>query len=257
MADIFLEKNGAIATVILSNPNKRNALTVNMWRTLAQSFHQLSQEKNLRCVILRGAGEHFSAGADIEEFPTVRHDLESSKRYHMGLIAGALEAISGCLHPTIAAIEGNCVGGGLEIACACDLRIASAEARFGIPINQLGFPLAPIELRAMLHLLGKAATLEILLEGRIFSAGEAKEKGLLTRVVENLETEVAQTAERIARGAPLAARVNKQLVRRLSPPAAPLSEHDMNDAFSFLDSQDYREGIQSFIEKRTPVFTGK
>lgn len=257
MADIFLDKNGVIATVTISNPSKHNALNVNMWRTLAQTFHQLSQDRNLRCVILRGAGGHFTAGADIEEFPRVRHDLESSKRYHMGLIAGALEAISACLHPTIAAIEGNCIGGGLEIACACDLRIASTDARFGIPTNQLGFPLAPIELRAMLHLLGKAATLEILLEGRIFNAVEAKEKGLLTRLVENLAAEVDQTAQRIARGAPLAARVNKQLVRRLSPPAAPLNEHDMNDAFSFLDSQDYREGVQSFLEKRPPVFTGK
>lgn len=257
MAEIFIEKNGVVATVILSNPGKRNALNSNMWRMLAQTYHQLSHDENLRCVILRGVDGDFSSGADIDEFPTVRHDLESSKRYHMGLIAGALEAISGCLHPTVAAIEGACVGGGMEIACACDIRVASPTARFGVPVNRLGFPLAPIELRAMLHLLGKAATLEILLEGRIFDAEEAKEKGLLHRIVQDVAIEATETAERIAQGAPLAARVNKQLVRRLSPPAAPLTEHDMNDAFSFLATKDYQEGIQSFLEKRAPVFTGK
>lgn len=257
MADILLEKDGVIATVTLNNPNRRNALNAAMWRSLAQTFQHLSHDENLRCVILRGAEHHFSAGADIAEFPAVRHDMESGKRYHMGLIAGALEAISGCLHPTIAAIEGVCIGGGLEIACACDLRIASMDARFGVPTNLLGFPLAPIELRAMLHLLGKAATLEILLEGRIFGADEAKEKGLLHKVVNDAMSEAGQTAQRIAKGAPLAARMNKQLVRRLSPPAAPLSEHDMNDAFSFLNTHDYQEGIQAFLEKRSPSFTGK
>ncbi len=257
MPDILIDKNGFIATVTLSNPKKRNALNATMWRTLAQTFNKLSHDESLRCVILRGAEGHFASGADIEEFPAVRNDLESSKRYHMGLIAGALEAISGCLHPTIAAIEGACVGGGLELACACDIRIASPGARFGIPINRLGFPLAPIELRAMLHLLGKAATLEILLEGRIFDAAEAREKGLLHRIVDDVEAEVRQTAERIAQGAPLAARANKQLLRRLSPPAAPLGEHDINDAFAFLATQDYQEGIQAFLEKRVPVFRGK
>ncbi len=257
MADILLDKNGFIATVTLSNPGKRNALDATMWRVLAQTFNQLSQDENLRCVILRGAGGHFASGADIEEFPRVRNDLKSAKRYHMGLIAGALEAISGCLHPTIAAIEGVCVGGGLELACACDIRIASPSARFGVPINRLGFPLAPIELRAMLHLLGKAATLEILLEGRLFDAAEAKEKGLLNRVAEDLWAEVQQTAERIAQGAPLAARTTKQLVRRLSPAAAPLSEQDINQAFAFLGTQDYQEGVLAFLEKRPPVFRGK
>lgn len=257
MAEILLDKNGVIATVTLSNPNKRNALNAAMWRSLAQIFHQLSQDGSLRCVILRGAEGHFSAGADISEFSVVRNDIESGKRYHMDLIAGALEAVSSCLHPTIAAIEGVCVGGGLEIACACDLRVASTDARLGIPTNRLGFPLAPIELRALLHLLGKAATLEILLEGRIFDAAEAKEKGLLHKMTGDLAEEVRQTVDRIARGSPLAARVNKQLVRRLSPPAAPLSEHDMNDAFAFLATQDYQEGIQSFLEKRPPAFQGK
>lgn len=257
MSDILLDKHGVIATVTLSNPSKHNALNAVMWRSLAQTFHRLSHDESLRCVILRGADGNFSSGADIEEFPAVRHDRESSKHYHMGLIAGALEAISGCLHPTIAAIEGTCIGGGMELACACDLRIASVDARFGAPINRLGFPMAPIELRAMLHLLGKAATLEILLEGRVFDAAEAKEKGLLTRVVEDVASEVEQAADRIARGAPLAARMNKQLVRRLSPPAAPLTEHDMNDAFASIETYDYQEGIQSFLEKRDPVFTGK
>src|SRR5208282_2303109 len=116
------------------------------------------------------------------EFPHSRNTVEQAEHYHQQLIAPALQAISDCLHPTISAIEGVCVGGGLEIACACDLRIAAPSSQFGIPINRLGFPLAPGELQGLLQLIGKARTLEILLEGRVFDAAEAKDKGLLQRI---------------------------------------------------------------------------
>lgn len=257
MADILLEKNGVIACVTLSQPGKRNALNVAMWRKLAQTFIHLSQDESLRCVIVRGADSHFSSGADIEEFPRVRSDTENGMRYHTELIGGALQAISACIHPTIAAIEGACVGGGLEIACACDLRIASANARFGVPINRLGFPLAPTELQGLLQLVGKATALEILLEGRVFDAAEAKDKGLLHKVVGDVHAEAQATAARIAQGAPLAARVNKQLIRRLSPHTPPLTEQEVQNAFSYFSTQDYQEGIESFLAKRPPLFRGE
>lgn len=257
MSEIRIEKDDVIATVILSNPLKLNALNVEMWNALTHAFAALSQDDSLRCIIVCGDEHNFAAGADVEEFATVRNTMAKGMRYHTETIAKALQAISHCQHPTIAAIEGVCVGGGLEIACACDLRIAAPTARFGIPINRLGFPLAPGELHYLLQLVGKATVLEILLEGRVFDASEAKEKGLIHRMAEDIPTEAIKTAKRIAQGAPLAARMNKQLVRRLSAQPDPLSEQELLDAFAFLASQDYREGVQTFLNKRKPVFSGK
>jgi enoyl-CoA hydratase/carnithine racemase len=257
MSDVRIERNGHIASVTLSNPGKLNALDVAMWRKLAQAFTELSADESLRCVIVRGDGGNFAAGADIEEFADVRSTMEQGMRYHEETVGNALLAVSQCRHPTVAAIEGACVGGGLEIACACDIRIAAPSARFGIPINRLGFPLAPGELQHFLALVGKAAALEILLEGRVFDAAEAKDKGLVQRIAEDVQGETRRTAERIAKGAPLAARMNKKLVQRLAPPVAPLTDEELREAFACLASQDYHEGVQSFLDKRPPVFSGK
>ena len=257
MSEICLDTSGAIATVTLSNPGKLNAISIAMWDALAELFTQLSQDEQLRCVIVRGDQGNFAAGADIEEFPARRGTLEQGIAYHRDTIAQALDAIAGCLHPTIAAIEGVCVGGGLEVACACDLRIAAPDARFGIPINRLGFALAPDELRRLLQLVGGATALEILLEGRIFAATEAREKGLLHRIVDDVPDEAQKTAKRIASGAPLAARMHKQLVRRLTAQPHAMSEQEYAETFAILASQDYHEGVQSFLHKTRPVFTGK
>lgn len=257
MSEIRVEKNGVIATVILSNPGKLNAIDLSMWDGLTRNFGMLSADDSLRCVIVRGDGDNFAAGADIEEFSTVRSTYAQGVAYHTRTMANALDAIASCRHPTVAAIEGVCVGGGLEIACACDLRIASRSSRFGVPINRLGFPLAPAELQSLLQLVGKAVVLEILLEGRVFGADEAKEKRLLHRIVDDVRGESRIAAERIAQGAPLAARMNKLLARRLSPGPEPLTEQELRAAFSFLDSHDYHEGVQAFLDKRKPGFTGK
>ena len=257
MSTIQLQQDGAIATVTLSNPGKLNAINIAMWERLGATFAALALNPDLRCVIVRGAGANFAAGADIEEFPHIRSTVAQGIHYHQDVIAPVLQAIIECPHPTIAAIEGACVGGGLEIACACDLRIAAPSARFGIPINRLGFPLAPAELQGLLQLIGKARTLEILLEGRVFDAAEAKDKGLLQRIVDDVHGAAHESAQRIAAAAPHAARLNKELVRRLTPVVAPLNQQELEAAFAFLTTHDYREGVQSFLDKRDPVFTGK
>jgi enoyl-CoA hydratase/carnithine racemase len=256
---VLFDRDGAVATVTLSHPGKLNAISAGMWRELAEGFARLSADDTLRCVVVRGADGNFAAGADIAEFPVVRAGLAEVRHYHLDTIAPALAAIAGCQHPTVAMIEGVCVGGGLEIACFCDLRIAADNARFGVPINKLGFPMAPGELQGLLALAGHATVLEILLEGRVFGAAEAREKGLLTRVVPaaSLEDEVDATVSRITAGAPLAARINKATIRRLAPQPAPLTDAELAAHFAYADGRDHAEGVAAFLAHRRPHFTGE
>lgn len=256
---VTFARDGAVATVTLSHPGKLNAISAEMWQALTAGFAGLAADRALRCVVVRGTDGNFAAGADIAEFPVVRGDEASLRRYHMDIIAPALTAIANCPHPTLAMIEGVCVGGGLEIACHCDLRIAAAGSRFGVPINRLGFPMAPGELRGLLALAGRAVTLEILLEGRVFDAAEAERKGLLTRVVPEaaLHDEVAATVQRLCAGAPLAARINKATIRRLAPGPAPLTQAELDAHFAYAGSRDHAEGVAAFLAHRPPDFTGE
>lgn len=250
--------DGAIATVTLSNPGKLNAVTAQMWRDLKAAFDSLSGDDSLRCVIVRGDGETFAAGGDIGEFAELRDTLARARIYHEQWVAPALAAVRDCLHPTVAAIRGPCIGGGLEIACACDIRIAAADARFGAPINRLGFSMAPAELAMVLAVAGPATALELLLEGRIIEAAEGQRRGLVNRLVDNeaLDAEVQASAQRIAHGAPLVARAHKRLIRRLQQ-AAPLSEAELVASYDWLNSNDYREGLAAFTARRGPNFTGR
>ncbi|MEB2398825.1 MAG: enoyl-CoA hydratase-related protein [Alcaligenaceae bacterium] len=255
---ILTELRGRAAYVTLSHPGRLNALTISMWRQLEQIFGRLSSDAGLRCVVLSGEGGNFAAGADIGEFPTERADTDGVMRYHLQVIAPALRAVAACPHPVVARIEGVCVGGGLEIASQCDLRIAARSSRFGVPINKLGFPMAPDEMQGLLALAGRAATLEILLEGRVFGADEAMAKGLLTRVVPDadLDADVGRLVARLEKGAAMAARLNKQMVARLSARPGPLSEAELRSFFSYAPSRDHREGVDAFLAGREPVFSG-
>ena len=258
--DVLVSRDGAIATVTLHNPPKLNALTASMWQALTCAMNALSADEDLRCVVLRGEGnEAFAAGADIAEFAQVRDNAEQGRAYHREIVFAALEAVARCRHPTIAMIFGPCVGGGLEIACQCDLRISGESGRFGVPINRLGFPIAYDELAALLPLVGRALALEILLEGRIWTALEAREKKLLTRVVPDvsLEEETRASALRIAQGAPLVARWHKEFVRRLTPQPEPLAESEVAANFAYFATEDYRIGYDAFMNKRKPRFVGR
>jgi len=254
---VLLERDGGIARVTLSHPGRLNAITVAMWRELGEVFTGLAAETEVRCVLLRGEDGHFAAGADIREFPQVRGNAADVQHYHRRILAPALAAVADCPHPVVAQIEGVCVGGGLEIAAQCDLRIAGESARFGVPIGRLGFPMAPDEMRGLLTLAGRAATLAILLEGRVFGAREAQSLGLLTRIVPDADVagEALRTAQRIASGAPLAARINKRQSRRLMQDA-PLTQDEYDEFFSYAESRDHREGVRAFLAGSDPAFTG-
>jgi enoyl-CoA hydratase/carnithine racemase len=258
LGQITLTGDGAVATVAIDHPDKLNALTVAMWRELARVMRELSADDDLRCVVLRGAGDQaFAAGADIEEFAQVRNTREQGVVYHREHVFGALKAVAECRHPVVAMIHGPAVGGGLELASQCDLRIAGESARFGVPINRLGFSIAYDELVAVLPLIGRAAALEILIEGRVWDAREAFAKGLITRLVPDaqLAEETRATVERICAGAPLVARWHKQFIRRLTPQPAPLTPAEIDASFAYFDTEDFREGYRAFMEKRQPRFS--
>ena len=257
-AAVLVERDGAIATVVLDRPDKLNALSLASWTELGARMRELSADDDLRCVMVRGAGtKAFAAGADIAEFPDVRANAAQGKEYGE-LIHATMRSIGECRHPTVAMIHGVCVGGGLEVALMCDLRICGAGSRFGIPINRLGLTMGYGELAGLLAVVGPAVALEILLEGRIFGAQEAFDKGLVQRVVadDQVESEARAAAERIAAGAPLVARWHKQFIRRLSP-ARELSDADWAEGYACFDTADFREGLAAFLAKREPRFRGK
>ncbi len=255
---ILLQRAGAVATVVISHPERLNALSLAMWRALADTIATLNSDASLRCVVLRGDGERaFAAGADIAEFATERCDSIRARAYGEAIDRG-MAAVRDCLHPTLAMIRGACVGGGMELAAVCDLRICSASSRFGVPVKNLGLVMGLHELQGLIALVGRARALEIVLEGRIYNADEAARMGLVNRVVsdDRLAAECAATVERICAGAPLVARWHKSFANRLADPH-PLSEQELAQNYACFDTEDFNIGYQAFLGKATPEFRGR
>jgi enoyl-CoA hydratase/carnithine racemase len=251
-------RDGFIATVVLNRPGKLNALTRGMWAELGTRIDQLSADDTLRCIVLRGAGEKaFSPGNDIGEFATQRANKVQAIEYGRVMHATA-HSLAACRHPLVAQIHGICVGGGLEIAALCDLRICGESSRFGAPIKNLGLVMAYAEMAPLVRLAGADVALEILLEGRIFGAAEAKEKRLVTRVVPDAEVaaEARATAQRIAEGAPLVARWHRKFARRLAE-GTPLTAIEQDECFDCFDTEDFRIGYAAFLAKQKPGFGGR
>jgi len=256
--EIQLDRRDALATITFNRPEKHNAFTVGMYAKLAETVQSLSNDDAVRCIVLRGAGERaFCAGSDISGFGSDRMGSAQAREY-AERTSGPFRHLHACRHPTVAAIRGICVGGGLELAIMCDIRICSSDSRFGIPPNRLGLTLDFAELSVLCDVVGRSKALEILLEGRTFGADEALRFGLVSRVVEPaaFDEEIGRTVARILASAPLSNRWHKAFVRRLADPA-PLSEEELGQAYLCYDTHDYLEGTAAFNEKRSPVFLGR
>src|SRR5260221_5352742 len=174
---ILVQRDRAIATVVLNRPEKLNALTRPMWKRLGEVFTELSADDGVRCIILRGAGtKAFAPGNDISEFATERSNVGQARAYGEDM-RRTIESIAHCRHPVVAQIHGVCVGGGLEIAGLADIRICGESSRLGVPINKLGLVTAYAEIGSLIMLTGEANALEILLEGRGFDARGAEGEG--------------------------------------------------------------------------------
>ena len=258
MPDLLKSVEDGVMKLTFNRPEAMNALSRDMLTGFQDALNEAAESRDIGCVVVRGAGEKaFSPGNDIGEFATARANKAQAIEYGASMHRTAA-ALAACRHPLVAQIHGICVGGGLEIAALCDLRICGAGSRFGAPIKNLGLVMAYPEMAPLVRLVGPAVTLEILLEGRVFDAQEALAKGLVTRVVpdDQVAGEARATATRIAEGAPLAARWHKKFARRLADPRT-LDAREHDEAFDCFDTEDFREGYAAFLAKRKPAFKGK
>jgi enoyl-CoA hydratase len=256
-SQVHVEITTPIATVRLDGPDRHNVLDVTGWRRLAAVFDELSEQDDVACIAVCGTGGRaFSAGSDIGRFGEER-DTEEDARAYSEAIGSALHAIQRCKQPTVAIIEGICVGGGMEIAASCDLRVCGESSRFGAPINRLGVTMSYDELEPLVRLLGPSPVLELLLSGELVGAERALAVGLVNRV--HADGSVLEhgygLAARIAAGAPLVNRWHKRFVRRLLDPT-PVSPEERDEALAAFATADYREGRVAFLEKRDPRFRG-
>jgi enoyl-CoA hydratase/carnithine racemase len=251
----------AVVRIRISNPERRNALDHEILDALAETLPRLDRGIETRCVVITGAPPAFSAGYDIASIPreTFERDAEAlvAHPFH-----AAMEAIAGHPWPTVAAINGHCLGGGLELAITCDLRICAAGAKLGMPPAKLGLVYGHTGLRKFLDTVGLARTKELFLTGRNFTAERAERIGLVHEVVEDdaFETATVELAAGIAANAPLSMRGNKQAIEILKENPV-LSAQQEGGLIALREScfasDDLREGIEAFAEKRKPRWRGQ
>jgi enoyl-CoA hydratase len=254
---LLVARDGPRLTLTLNRPRRLNALGRAEWEALGDAAIAAAADPALRVVVVTGAGGAFCAGGDIEEFQRVRRTPDEARAYD-ARVARATVALATCPHPVIAAINGDCIGGGLEIAASCDLRIAAAGARFGIPVARLAMAAPPEAVEVLVDLIGLDHALSLLLEARLLDAAAAERIGLVTRVVPDpdLAAAIDDAASRIAAGGPLAARAHKRVARARAARGA-VPEDAVAQAYACIASADFRAGIAAFLAKRKPVFEGR
>jgi len=253
-------KDGGIGFITFNQPEKRNAMSVEMWQGLAEILDDFREDSGVRVVIMNGAGgKAFVSGADISQFEKRRANADAQEEYAR-LTSGGRARLANFPKPSIAAIQGFCLGGGLAIAMHTDLRIASANSQFGIPAARLGIAYAFDGLRTLVQLVGPAHARMILYTGTRMGAEEAARIGLINKVVpeESLTDTVLELARTIAGNAPLSIAANKLCIDNiLKDPADRDFAAIARAGRSCLDSEDYREGRTAFMEKRQPRFQGR
>ena len=258
---LLVETAGAVGRIVFNNPRKHNALTVAMWRALPAALDRLEADPAVRAIVLEGAGERaFVSGADISEFAARRASAADVAAYDR-LAEGATERLRMAGKPTLAMIRGYCMGGGLGLAIACDMRIAGAGACFAIPAARLGVGYRIGSLKLLVDLVGPAFAGEILLTARRFTADEAARIGLVNRTVPDaaLADTVAEYCAVLAGNAPLSMRASKRMIAELARSGAAGVDSALCDALvtACFESADYTEGRTAFMEKRLPRFTGR
>ena len=257
---ILLRREAAIATVTINRPAQRNAISFAMWGQLTELMRQLDSDRDIRCVVIAGAGdEAFSAGADISDFEQYRSDSERGRVYNRA-VDGLLQTVAEMGTPVISMIGGFAAGGGCELAVATDLRIAAEGSRLGIPVARLGITIGHREMYGLVNLVGKGNALYILLSGRLLGTEEALRIGLVNQVVspDQLAEVTYKLAADIAALAPLSHAVNKQTLNQvLAKPSLDLTPDEANLPLTQFDTRDYQEGYRAFLEKRRPEFIGE
>jgi enoyl-CoA hydratase/carnithine racemase len=257
---LTVERRGAVGWIVFDHPGKRNALNAAMWRGIAPAIKAFDADKEVRCVAIRGAGtEAFSAGADISEFEKIRAQNAAVSEYD-GLLDQVLHAIQDSRKASVAMIHGFCMGGGLEVALACDLRYCGASAQFGIPAAKLGLAYNVEGHKRLLETVGHARAREIMFLGGRYVAADALAMGLVNKVLPDNELEgyVSGITKTLSDNAPLAIANSKTIIEEYvksgGAPDAAAMEAAMKRC---TESADYKEGRRAFMEKRKPRFEGK